>query len=489
MEKFFRILRQTTAVVLSIAMVVVPATSHARTLLDMFNSMGGYSNVTGPGSAQGSIGNYYTGGNLAARTPVVTTTLYNIQPPSVRRGGCGGVDMYLGGLSYVSSAQISALLRAAASNLVTELFFLALDTFVPVVSAVVKKVQAMLQVATNLSTNSCELSRTALAGMKDMGAMLSQSMTATSEDEEIGGSSTDFFAAQYESKDDATVTANNQAALSDPAKKDRVAKGNFVWRAIYNADYNEPTTAGSLIYKQILMSMIGTVIIPEDTSRGPMVLPPLQISLNDMIGGNGTGALLGATMLDLYVCDAGSDGFEMGCQNPTTTAVSTNVGTSFRMQALDRLTQMASNMRGVSGTGVRPTDPDLAYLATSDIPLYKLMALASADPQVSNQMIQQAADVLAVDYAYHYIREAYKNLSKNIAARSVAVDAVQNADYTRIMAKKDELMGQLENERVATYGKIQKTIQMAESMRSYDKVFARKVSRSLQGGDLPLGTN
>jgi hypothetical protein len=159
------------------------------------------------------------------------------------------------------------------------------------------------------------------------------------------------------------------------------------------------------------------------------------------------------------------------------------------MQALDRLTQMASNMRGVSGTGVRPTDPDLAYLATSDIPLYKLMALASADPQVSNQMIQQAADVLAVDYAYHYIREAYKNLSKNIAARSVAVDAVQNADYTRIMAKKDELMGQLENERVATYGKIQKTIQMAESMRSYDKVFARKVSRSLQGGDLPLGTN
>lgn len=467
-----RIIHRVTLALVMVMLIVVPTASHARSLQDMFNAMGNYSNVTGANSVKGEINNYYTGGSVSARTPVVQAMLYSIQPPSVK-GGCGGIDLYMGGFSYINSEQIMALLRATAANLVSELFFLALDTFVPVVSAVIKKLQAMSQMALNMSANSCALAQN-LLGATSAQSLASSAKSSFSEFFELeSGSSADGYAAQQESKDDETANENQAAGLANPATKDRVGQGNYVWRAIYNANYNDPSTADSQRYKELLMSMVGTVIVPTD--GGPMqILAPLTITLKDMIGNNGANT----ANVEVYQCDPGADGAEMGCQHPNTATINTSLGSSFRQLAYERLSQIAANMRG----GTPPSTADLDYLGKSSIPLYKLMALGSADPALTSTMIETAAEVIAVDYAYHYIREAYRNLEVNIAARRGSVDATQGKALDDVLAKKKELITQLEGERVATYAKVQQASKTAELLLSYDRVFAKKSSEVINGG-------
>lgn len=469
-------LRPILVAILIVTQSIVPSTSQARTLLDMFNSMGGYSNTTGAGAVRGEISNYYTGGSLYARTPTVQASVYDIQPPSVK-GGCGGVDLYLGGLSYINGTQIMALLKAAAKNLESELFFLALDTFVPVVSAVIKKLQAMSQQALGVTANSCAMATNLLASTGVTGYAQEKKRQVSEWTKTWDGSATDAYDAEQLSKDDAVATAANTQALSNPAMKDQVQQGNFVWRAIYNADFNDPAIADSLVYKEMLMSMVGTAIFPTDNSP-PVILAPLTIDLKKIVGNNGEST----AMIEIYECEAGSDGYELGCQKPGQIPVQKDIGTSFRQLAVNRLTQIANSMGGTNGTdGSPPSKPDQAYLGTSSIPLYKLMAMASADPGLAQSMVETAAEVLAVDYAYHYIREAYKNLERSITARRGAVDSAQELILKQILDNKTHLMGSLEAERYAAYGKVQQQIQVAETMRTYDRVLARKSSEAISG--------
>ena len=93
------------ASLLAVTLTTTPLVSHPADLnaemQAMFNDLGALGNVTTPGAFRGQAMNLYTGGSLMMRAPGRNYPLATVQLPSLR-AGCGGIDMFLGGFSFLN---------------------------------------------------------------------------------------------------------------------------------------------------------------------------------------------------------------------------------------------------------------------------------------------------------------------------------------------------------------------------------------------------
>lgn len=99
-------------------------------LMGFFKSAGMSSNLTTSGSYSDQSGGYYTGGSLVTRNQA-----RNIQPATIQmpgfRAGCGGIDLWAGGFSHISSEAMVEMLRNIGSSAASYAFMLAIQTVSP----------------------------------------------------------------------------------------------------------------------------------------------------------------------------------------------------------------------------------------------------------------------------------------------------------------------------------------------------------------------
>jgi conjugative transfer pilus assembly protein TraH len=129
-----------------------------------FDSLGMSHNVTGEGGYQDQTGGFYTGGSVFARSKVNQAELFSMQLPHYR-AGCGGIDLFLGGFSYINAQEFTQLLRNIGSNATGYAFNLALATVTPQIKSVIDDLSAKIQQMTNHSINSCETAATLVGGV------------------------------------------------------------------------------------------------------------------------------------------------------------------------------------------------------------------------------------------------------------------------------------------------------------------------------------
>src|ERR1700720_1251727 len=79
-------------------------------LNDYFNKLGFSSNVTSASAYHGQSAGYYSGGSLVARNVVRDVQIAQIDLPSYR-SGCGGIDLYAGGISFIKADELISTLK------------------------------------------------------------------------------------------------------------------------------------------------------------------------------------------------------------------------------------------------------------------------------------------------------------------------------------------------------------------------------------------
>jgi conjugative transfer pilus assembly protein TraH len=92
-----------------------------------FGALGMSNNLTTAGGYQDQTGGFYTGGSVFSRSKVNNAELFSLQMPHYR-SGCGGIDLFMGGFSYINAAAFTQLLRNIGSNAGGYAFNLALAT-------------------------------------------------------------------------------------------------------------------------------------------------------------------------------------------------------------------------------------------------------------------------------------------------------------------------------------------------------------------------
>src|SRR3989338_10843702 len=96
---------------LSLLLLSSPLSATREANLDKaFRTLGMAHNVTTGGGYQDQTGGFYTGGSVFARGKVNNTDLLSIQMPHYR-AGCGGIDLFMFGFSFINAQEFIQLLR------------------------------------------------------------------------------------------------------------------------------------------------------------------------------------------------------------------------------------------------------------------------------------------------------------------------------------------------------------------------------------------
>src|SRR5690606_22981719 len=91
----------------------------------------------------------------------------NVQPPRIS-AGCGGIDMYMGGISATNAGQFIDSLEAIARDGTSLMFLLALQVVSPMLADVVEDIRKFAQDYLNLNYNSCDVAKGIIGGAHAM---------------------------------------------------------------------------------------------------------------------------------------------------------------------------------------------------------------------------------------------------------------------------------------------------------------------------------
>jgi len=117
---------------------------------------------SGPSYIQGNQRGYYSGGSFSARWPSSNDSLLSVSLPRLKVG-CGGIDMFTGGMSFLNVNYLVQKLQNIMSAAPAAAFDLALKTLAPQVSATIKELEAIADRLNGLQLNDCKASKALVA--------------------------------------------------------------------------------------------------------------------------------------------------------------------------------------------------------------------------------------------------------------------------------------------------------------------------------------
>ncbi len=145
------------------SIVLLPPPSHASGWVDDWLQQ---KVVTGSGYYQGDTRGYFTGGGFNARWSQGSEYPVTISPPRLKFG-CGGIDAYMGGFSFLSDPNyLQKKLEAVLANASAVAFDMALQVLAEQAATSIKSLTSMADKLNSLQLDSCGLGKDLVATIK-----------------------------------------------------------------------------------------------------------------------------------------------------------------------------------------------------------------------------------------------------------------------------------------------------------------------------------
>ena len=119
---------------------------------------------TSPGYFEGQKRGYFTGGSFSARWQQGNDYLFTAMPPKVK-AGCGGIDVFLGGFSYLNFEYLVTKLQRIMQAAPAAAFDIALNVLCEPCSKTIKSLEAIINTLNNLQLDECKAGRALVATM------------------------------------------------------------------------------------------------------------------------------------------------------------------------------------------------------------------------------------------------------------------------------------------------------------------------------------
>lgn len=384
-------------------------------LNEYYDALGGGASISPTNMYQGQSAGYFSGGGIRIRTPVNNYQLLSFQAPKLKYG-CGGIDAFLGGFSFINKEQLIAMARQIGSTAVSTAFYLALDSMSPELSQNMKRLQEWANKANQFNINSCE------AGTR-MGASLWRNM---------GGDKTDLCKRYHGGKG---VLADEFTAKmacdtdgwdfswlpgadknDDQQKVKELAAGNIVWKALKGAGIRDDNLA------ELIMSITGTVIIPQGNSNDPQKARPVMPTITyDQL-------MRGDTNFTLLQCDE-HDGKKEDCfapaeRNYTNSKVLAQVRRRVEggiAHVIDTIKSPGKDLAACPNTLCDSPSDALTVIELSEYPIFAMLQ-AEYDAGVAGSMVANEYQALLVkEITYRFFSKAATPLLTALANDGEAV--------------------------------------------------------------------
>ena len=363
-------------------------------LNSFFNGLGMATNTTAPHAYQGQQAGYYSGGSLFARSAVRNVQLAQVDLPSYR-AGCGGIDLFAGGFSFVNKPELVTMMRNILNNTKGYGMTLALEEVSPQLANVMKYMQDMANKVNQMNINSCETAEGLVGGVWPRTQAAQRQVC-----QDIGTNKSGFFddwadARQGCTSDDGKYNFDStmaQGAKDSKYKNLVLDSGNIAWKAL---QVNSLTT-GDPELAELLMSLSGSIIIKKDGSGKSSVVHFKNL---DSLAGNQSllKAILYGNTTKIYKCDETTN-----CLDPKERSITISQESSLKNQVETLLQSMNSKI-----INDQPLEPkEIGLLQSTRIPIYKILAVQAAYQKDSHILdVESYADVIAMDILFQYLQE------------------------------------------------------------------------------------
>ncbi len=421
-----------------------------------FTDIGGATNVSPAGAYKGQEGGFYTGGSLFSRNPTRDYQLVNIQVPGMS-AGCGGIDVFTGGIGFIDSAKIVEMMKAIGSNAAGYLFSLGLKQMSPQIMNQIEELQAWANEANWNNISSCQAATKIVNSATGYFQEASKQTCINKGLSDRGDDFGFYMKAREKCQDQREVNAKNKEAATDPKLKDSVVTNvNVVWRAIQN---NPMLAALDKEIRFLLMSLTGTIIITSDNGDAPKTKVYVSKLYSDDIINN----LSASKKFKVYGCtDDHSTG--NGCLTMADKEIEIAPDKTFVGQVRAILQSMEQKV--IKDEPL--SNAERAFLESTSLPIYKMLNVHAAFSRgVSLMFVTDYAEVIAMDILYRYLDRGISDVMQAFSNHLLPKEL--NKEFFRMITLARERvrdLRQMQMQRVSTTYDMVAKVQMMEKQVS-----------------------
>ena len=378
--------------------------SYARSMGDFWDSLEGMSNVTNPKFIKGQKVGHLSLGSLQMRSKVTNGQLTALRMPAMN-AGCGGIDFYAGGFSFISSDQLVALMKSIASNAQGALVQLAIDNLSPKIGSIIKYFQNVSRNINSLNINSCETARNLsgaafgdFEGIKNQGCKIAGNVGNLFTDSASGFEACSSGGQATETLKNAPKEVKDQYPANDI---------NIAWKSLKDSGLLSFDSDKDVQLAELLMSLSGTIIVKAGNSDDDK---PEFISKFPKIEDDSTvkAFLEGGKFTGLKCEDADN------CLDVTDQEYNIEAKDSYLGKVSAALDDIAAAISADDETSLK--DGTYKLLSFSSLPVYNILRINESYFKGSNTETGSLSEFIALDILYGYLQEI-NGLMRKAAAK------------------------------------------------------------------------
>ncbi|MCS5712772.1 conjugal transfer protein TraH [Candidatus Berkiella aquae] len=405
--------------IVSPALMAEDISSH----MNQFVQSGGVSvNVTEASAFKGQAAGGYTLGSVSLRHPTRSYTPIMAQAPGMRMG-CGGIDLFTGSFSYISSDELKRAFRNIGTSMGTYGVMIALESACPMCKKQVDQLHRMANEINRFNINSCETAAGIVGGLWPRTETAQRHVCTTAGGP--GGLFNDFAAAKqkcgsggesqrvFDEIRQASQKKNNNQSLSERERKlasfeDMLLdKGNLAWMILtktgFTKEHGQPLT-------EMVMSLSGSLILDNSNDTNVWRLLPSKAGdealLNTLLYGeiksaNKLDGKAAAQSLDakVYHCDTSE---LYGCLNPNLVNFRINHPQSW----VGRIQETLRSIQDKARLDQELTAQEKDLISSAKFPLFRAINVQSAYSFARDVVnLSDYAEILALDILEEYLED------------------------------------------------------------------------------------
>ena len=358
-----------TAIALSLFMLSDVALSQtpADKMKDMYDSAtdasGTYSNINSPGHYKSQSVGVPTMGGMSWRAPTEQTTFASVSLPSIE-AGCGGIDLHLGGFSYVSGEEIEKLIGAISQNAKGFAVYLALSVIDSQVKNELSEMAEKIRELTAHSMDSCEAAKALVSSVASR--IPEANKAACRELGMLSGEYNDYVKGIARCDNDQTAKEINDLDPSGADAPPKPTNINYGYEATqkYKGAVGADADLGAQQMREFMMSLTGTIIVNVDDD-GTVTLsarPPIALDEKHL------NAFLNGGTIQVLKCVEPDECLEV---TPSTTVLSP--ANAFAIRVQDTLLSISDKVGGRNSAPY--TTAEMAFIDQTTLPVLSALEI------------------------------------------------------------------------------------------------------------------
>lgn len=354
-----------------------------------FDRFGAQSNITSAEIYEGQKAGYLTGGGLTVRNRVMDLKPMTINLPKFD-AGCGGIDLYAGGFSFINDQQLIDALKGIGSSAAGYAFLLGLETVSPQVSNAIKQLQTWANTINSQSINSCEAAANLVGAVWPRETQASQHICKT-----IGGKTGKFnsFLAARHGCAQYSENESFKKSISENKEYNKLLfdEYNIAWKVIQEIPY----LANDQEMAELFMTLMGTGLLSIVNDK--LACYTFYSKINDEMF---LKRLLEGGELSVYSCGGNGD-------SKCLTLVEKKIQLSPESAWTGKIQKQLLSIQQKIFADEELSDLERGLLMKSTLPLYKIINVISAYKHGYCPIdLYQAADIIAMDLLTQFLKEA-----------------------------------------------------------------------------------